>query len=248
MYTLKRNVAATALTVYTLSQGVRLRALFWCSHLRFAGGPPNAHLLSSAADAKRTRAASARFYKLLSLAARLGGRCKTVMGKGGAKKKGKKGKKGGGGDDDGGENAPQQAPPPPSMLLPDVENYVTLEMNLMNWRFMNFKMRIRTETHLFTVKNTLAERHGRIKDLVICELRRPPTGVVSRERRDAARERKKIYAREQKPRRKIHRQGLFCGEKRNARGHENARGLRHFWRPGGQGACEHPDLLRVQAV
>lgn len=91
------------------------------------------------------------------------------MGKGGAKKKGKKSKKGGGDNDDGEGAATSQAPPPPSMLLPDVENYVTLEMNLMNWRFMNFKMRIRTETHLFTVKNTLAERHGRIKDLVICK-------------------------------------------------------------------------------
>ena len=41
-------------------------------------------------------------------------------------------------------------------------------MNLMNWRFMNFKMDVPTETHLFTVKNALRERHGRVKDLVVC--------------------------------------------------------------------------------
>jgi len=82
----------------------------------------------------------------------------------------KKGKKGKGGDDaDGGDAPSTQAPPPPSMLMPDVENYVTLELNLMNWRFMNFKLRLKTETHLFTVKNALSERHGRIKDLVICK-------------------------------------------------------------------------------
>ena len=31
------------------------------------------------------------------------------------------------------------------------------------------KLRLKTETHLFTVKNALSERHGRIKDLVICK-------------------------------------------------------------------------------
>ncbi|KAJ1457431.1 hypothetical protein M885DRAFT_514970 [Pelagophyceae sp. CCMP2097] len=81
------------------------------------------------------------------------------------KKKGKSKEK-----DEGGDAAPSSTimAPPPNMLLPEKENYVTLELNLMNWRFMNFKLRLKTATHLFTVKDALLDRHGRIKDLVVC--------------------------------------------------------------------------------
>jgi len=55
-----------------------------------------------------------------------------------------------------------------SLKQPDVVNYVTLEFKLMNWGFLDFSLRVPTDTHLFTVKKKLEERHGRIRDLVVC--------------------------------------------------------------------------------
>ena len=44
----------------------------------------------------------------------------------------------------------------------------------MNWDFMNFDMKLKTTTHLFTIKEELTRRHGLIKNLVICKVRPPP--------------------------------------------------------------------------
>jgi hypothetical protein len=40
---------------------------------------------------------------------------------------------------------------------------------LLNWKYLNFTMRVRTTTRLFTIKRKLEERHGRICDLVVCK-------------------------------------------------------------------------------
>ena len=56
------------------------------------------------------------------------------------------------------------------MVVPDrdPEKWVTLEMNLMNWAFLNFSVKIRVKTHLFSVRKMLEEKHGRMRDLKIC--------------------------------------------------------------------------------
>ena len=58
---------------------------------------------------------------------------------------------------------------PEEVLALVPENWVTLEFYLMNWNFMDTSMRVKTDTHLFTIKHNLVKRHGRIKDLVICK-------------------------------------------------------------------------------
>ena len=88
-------------------------------------------------------------------------------------KKGKKGKK----KDDAEEAAPVAQAAPPPKIKADVVNYVTLSMNLMNWRFMNFTMRVPTETHLFTVKKAITERHGRARSGA-GSVSRPPRAFV----------------------------------------------------------------------
>ncbi|KAJ8601476.1 hypothetical protein CTAYLR_005700 [Chrysophaeum taylorii] len=45
---------------------------------------------------------------------------------------------------------------------------VTLDFRLMNWNFMNFKLSVPTSTFVFAIKQRLVERHGRIRDLVVC--------------------------------------------------------------------------------
>ena len=51
---------------------------------------------------------------------------------------------------------------------PDPEKWVTLEMNLMNWAFLNFNKKVRVKTHIFSLRRLLEEKHGRMKDLKIC--------------------------------------------------------------------------------
>ena len=65
---------------------------------------------------------------------------------------------------------PEQASSPlhGDATLP-AEEYVTLDLRLMNWDFMNFKLRVPTESYVFAVKQKLCERHGRIRDLVLCK-------------------------------------------------------------------------------
>lgn len=52
-------------------------------------------------------------------------------------------------------------PPPP-------EKWVEIHFKLLNWKFMNFSMKFREQTHVFTLKKLLQERHGRIDDLTLC--------------------------------------------------------------------------------
>ncbi|KAG5179847.1 hypothetical protein JKP88DRAFT_158093 [Tribonema minus] len=54
------------------------------------------------------------------------------------------------------------------MVVRGDEEWVTLDMKLLNWRYMNHKQAVRTSTHVFTIRRLLAERHGNVKDLVIC--------------------------------------------------------------------------------
>jgi len=82
----------------------------------------------------------------------------------GGKKKGKKGKKKGDDDKDreaSDANAPQ-------LLEADRENYIILSFNLLNWAFMNFQQKFTENTHVFTIKKILSERHGHLKELKLC--------------------------------------------------------------------------------
>jgi hypothetical protein len=45
---------------------------------------------------------------------------------------------------------------------------VVLNFNLLNWKYMNFSERFRDNTHVFTIKKLLRERHGRMEDMKIC--------------------------------------------------------------------------------
>ena len=77
----------------------------------------------------------------------------------GAKKGGKK---------KGGESKEKkdEAPPP---YIPKRELWINIEFKLLNWKFMNFAQRFRTEeTHLFTIKKLLQERHGKLDSLKLC--------------------------------------------------------------------------------
>merc|ERR1712100_214108 len=82
---------------------------------------------------------------------------------GGKKKKGGKAKK-----DSGGEEQ-KFSDFQPLVLLPEVEEWVTLDMKLLNWNYMNFQWRVKTSTRLFAVQKKIIERHGRIADLKICK-------------------------------------------------------------------------------
>ena len=43
-----------------------------------------------------------------------------------------------------------------------------LEFKLTNWKFMNFRMKLRENTYIFTIKNILKDKHGRMDDLRVC--------------------------------------------------------------------------------
>ena len=78
------------------------------------------------------------------------------MGKGAGKGKGKKK-----------EPEPEDTGPPPPP--PDLNSYVALSLKLMNWKFMDDSTIVTDETHLFTIKKRLEQKHGRMKQLVICK-------------------------------------------------------------------------------
>ena len=76
------------------------------------------------------------------------------MGKGAGKGAGKgKGKKK--------EPEPEDTGPPPPP--PDLNSYVALSLKLMNWKFMDDSTIVTDETHLFTIKKKLEQKHGRMK-------------------------------------------------------------------------------------
>mmetsp|Transcript_973 Transcript_973/g.1221 ORF Transcript_973/g.1221 Transcript_973/m.1221 type:complete len:148 (+) Transcript_973:20-463(+) len=58
---------------------------------------------------------------------------------------------------------------PSFVLAPEFEEWVTLQLNLLNWSYMNMDYRVKTSTHIFRIKNMLKEKHGRIEDLIICK-------------------------------------------------------------------------------
>ena len=43
-----------------------------------------------------------------------------------------------------------------------------IHFKLLNWKFMNFSMKFRETTHIFTLKKLLQQRHGRVDDLRLC--------------------------------------------------------------------------------
>jgi hypothetical protein len=47
------------------------------------------------------------------------------------------------------------------MVLQSTAEWVELSFKLLNWPFLDFKKKMRTSTHLFTIRRTLADRHGR---------------------------------------------------------------------------------------
>ncbi|DBA04281.1 TPA: hypothetical protein N0F65_002043 [Lagenidium giganteum] len=58
---------------------------------------------------------------------------------------------------------------PPLVVLPEVQRFVTLDMRLLNWNYLNFKLRVKTTTRLFAIKQQIQKRHGPITDLKICK-------------------------------------------------------------------------------
>jgi len=48
------------------------------------------------------------------------------------------------------------------------DNWMIVEFKLINWKFMNFRQKLREDTRIFTIKNMLRERHGEMDDLKIC--------------------------------------------------------------------------------
>ena len=79
-------------------------------------------------------------------------------------------KKGGKKKDDGGGPAAPTSSFQPLVLVPIVEEWVTLDLKLLNWNYMNFHHRCKTsDTRLFQIKKLLTEKHGRIKDLKVCK-------------------------------------------------------------------------------
>lgn len=43
-----------------------------------------------------------------------------------------------------------------------------LDFKLLNWKYMNFCMKFKDSTYIFTIKKMLKERHGIVDDLLIC--------------------------------------------------------------------------------
>ncbi|OQR82177.1 hypothetical protein THRCLA_23233 [Thraustotheca clavata] len=56
------------------------------------------------------------------------------------------------------------------LSIPDeAEDYVTLDLRLLNWSYLNFKWKVKTSTRLFALKNELEKRHGQVTNLKICK-------------------------------------------------------------------------------
>ncbi|KAG3110906.1 hypothetical protein PI124_g6867 [Phytophthora idaei] len=58
---------------------------------------------------------------------------------------------------------------PPIIIEADPVHYVTLDMRLLNWSYLNFKFRTKTTTRLFAIKQQIQKQHGPIMDLKICK-------------------------------------------------------------------------------
>ncbi|POM65909.1 Expressed Hypothetical protein [Phytophthora palmivora] len=88
------------------------------------------------------------------------------------KAKGKKTKAGSGGGDAGEGNIESSSmfdTTPPIIIEADPVHYVTLDMRLLNWSYLNFKFRTKTTTRLFAIKQQIQKQHGPVTDLKICK-------------------------------------------------------------------------------
>lgn len=56
----------------------------------------------------------------------------------------------------------------PSLPVRSDERFVKIDFKLLNWHYMNFQLRLRENTHIFTIKKLLRERHGRLEELKVC--------------------------------------------------------------------------------
>ncbi|KAJ1420719.1 hypothetical protein B484DRAFT_452973, partial [Ochromonadaceae sp. CCMP2298] len=57
---------------------------------------------------------------------------------------------------------------PKKKVITIKENWINIQFKLLHWTFMNFTMKFRENTHIFTLKKLLQSRHGRIDDLKLC--------------------------------------------------------------------------------
>lgn len=78
---------------------------------------------------------------------------------------GKKAKKGGGEKK---EEKPKEDAFVPRIYPGERDNWMIVDFKLINWKFMNFRVKLREDTRIFTIKNILRERHGQMEDLKIC--------------------------------------------------------------------------------
>ncbi|KAF0719967.1 Aste57867_661 [Aphanomyces stellatus] len=86
------------------------------------------------------------------------------------KKKAKKSKASSADDGDGSGGGGAQMEQNAPLDVPDeIEEYVTLDMRLLNWSYLNFRFRTKTSTHLFSIKQEIEKRHGPITNLKICK-------------------------------------------------------------------------------
>lgn len=45
---------------------------------------------------------------------------------------------------------------------------VNIDFKLLNWKYMNFQMKFKEDTRIFTIKKILQQRHGRLDNLRLC--------------------------------------------------------------------------------
>lgn len=78
---------------------------------------------------------------------------------------GAKKKKGGKAKKEKGDKEEEAKEEPIPLVL---DSFLDIEFRMLNWKYMNFNMRLKEQTNIFTLKKLLAERHGRVEDMRIC--------------------------------------------------------------------------------
>jgi hypothetical protein len=48
------------------------------------------------------------------------------------------------------------------------DEWVTLKLHLLNWKWLNQEIRVRTSTPLYALRKKIVEEHGNVSDLVVC--------------------------------------------------------------------------------
>jgi len=64
---------------------------------------------------------------------------------------------------DGGDASPKKEPAFAPPEIPD--NLVTLHFKLRDWNFLDFSLKLRSDTPLFKIKDELVSRHGNLEEL-----------------------------------------------------------------------------------